>query len=95
MRFRWGYLEVLGGIVAISGTAVILPSCSLSNNWYFYVFQCVNATTVFGREGDIGLLIALGGAALFVVGEVGRRMNTGGSTIGSGDSVELVCSNDD
>lgn len=90
MHLHWGYLEVLGGIIAILGTFAILPSCSFSNNfYYYYVFQCVNATTVYGREGDIGLLIAISGSVLFIVAEVGRRTNRKRSDISSGDSVDL------
>ena len=73
MRFRWGHLEVLGGILATFGTAAILPTCSLSNYNYYSILQCVSSTTVYGTEGDTGFVIAVAGAVLFVIGEVGRH----------------------
>jgi len=72
MRFRWGYLEVLGGILAIFGTFVILPGCSFSY-YYYSILQCVGSATVYGTEGDTGFVIAVAGAVLFVIGEVGRH----------------------
>ena len=72
MRFRWGHLEVLGGILAIFGTLVILPGCSFSY-YYYSILQCVSSATVFGTEGDTGFVIAVAGAVLFVIGEVGRH----------------------
>ena len=71
MRFRWGHLEVLGGILAIFGTLVILPGCSFS--YYYSILQCVGPATVYGTEGDTGFVIAVAGAVLFVIGEVGRH----------------------
>ncbi len=35
--------------------------------------ECVSSTTVFGTEGDTGFVIAVAGAVLFVIGEVGRH----------------------
>lgn len=71
MRFRWGHLEVLGGILALVGSWEILPSCSFS--YYYSILQCVGSATVYGTEGEIGFMIAVGGVLLFVVGEIGRH----------------------
>jgi hypothetical protein len=53
------------------GTLVILPGCSFS--YYYSILQCVSSATVFGTEGDTGFVIAVAGAVLFVIGEVGRH----------------------
>jgi len=71
MRFRWGHLEILGGILAIFGTFLILPGCSFS--YYYSILQCVGPATVYDTEGDTGFVIAVAGAVLFVIGEVGRH----------------------
>jgi len=38
-----------------------------STGWVFF------ASTVYGTEGDTGFVIAVAGAVLFVIGEVGRH----------------------
>jgi len=53
------------------GTLVILPGCSFS--YYYSILQCVGPATVYGPEGDTGFVIAVAGAVLFVIGEVGRH----------------------
>jgi hypothetical protein len=73
MRFRWGYLEVLGGTLALVGSWTILPSCSVFSFHYGGILECVSSATVYGTEVDTGLAIAVAGVVLFVIGEVGRH----------------------
>jgi len=67
MRFRWKYLEALGGILTFFGTLAILPGCP-----YFILFAygpCVLSSS----EAHTGLVVATTGAVLILVGEVACR----------------------
>jgi len=69
MRFRWRLLEGLGGIVTLFGTLAILPGCP-----YFLLFA-YGPCSVSTIEGETGFVMAVAGAVLIIVGELGRRKN--------------------
>ena len=67
MRFRWKYLETLGGILTFFGTLAILPGCP-----YFILFA-YGPCDLSSSQGQTGLVVATAGAVLILVGEVARR----------------------
>jgi len=67
MRFRWKYLEALGGILTFFGTLAILPGCP-----YFILFA-YGPCDLSSSEGQTGLVVATTGAVLILVGEAARR----------------------
>jgi len=67
MRFRWKYLEALGGILTFFGTLAILRGCP-----YFILFA-YGPCDLSSFQGQTGLVVATAGAVLILVGEVARR----------------------
>lgn len=52
--------------------AIPTPGCSYFS-YYYSILQCFSGTTMYSLQANIGFVIAIAGAVLFVVGEVGRR----------------------
>jgi len=67
VRFHWKYIEVLGGIVTLFATLAILPGCP-----YFLLFA-YGPCDLSSFAGQMGFVVAVAGAVLIIVGEVGRR----------------------
>jgi len=73
MRFRWKYLELLGGILIVFGMLAVLPGCP-----YFGLFPPI----IYGRcdmsslAGETGFVTAVAGTVLFISGEIGRRLKS-------------------
>ena len=63
MRFRWKYLELLGGILIVFGMLAVLPGCP-----YFGLFPPI----IYGRcdlsslAGETGFGTAVAGTVLFI-----------------------------
>ncbi len=70
LRFRWKHLEILGGILVMSGMLMVLPGCPIFGLFPPIIYgQCDLSTFVAG----IGFFTSVAGTVLFVSGEVGRR----------------------
>jgi len=67
VRVRWKYIEVLGGIITLFATLAILPGCA-----YFLLFA-YGPCNLSSFVGQTGFVVAVAGAVLILVGEVGRR----------------------
>jgi hypothetical protein len=67
VRFRWKYIELLGGIITLFATLAILPGCP-----YFLLFA-YGPCDLSSFAGQAGFVVAVSGALLIIAGEVGRR----------------------
>ena len=83
LRFHWKHLEILGGILVMSGMVMVLPACPS-----FFLFG--TAPITYGQcepssfAAGIGFLTGVAGTLFFASGEILRRKSSAKSPSSDG-----------